>query len=119
MPIIAQHRWRWCGQCQCLWYSGATANPNGRCVGTNPPGGPHSQAGSSDYALFGGQAPAFKATLMGQENWRWCAHCGGLWHPSSALPSGACPGTHPPGGPHTSAGSGEYALLNDTSGTMG
>src|SRR5262245_58590251 len=48
MPIIAQRNWRWCSKCQGLWYSAATANPNGICPG----GGGHSRARSGDYALY-------------------------------------------------------------------
>src|SRR4029077_6084573 len=125
MPVIAQHRWKWCSLCQCLWYSGSTGpNANGHCAGTKPPGGAHTPGVSGDYALFDEPQPgAFKTTIMAQANWRWCHQCAALWHPSSQQatghPGGVCPGTVPPGGQHSSQGSGEYALLNDSSGTMG
>jgi hypothetical protein len=107
MPVLAQHKWRWCKKCQGLWYSGATAIPNGVC----PSGGSHSKTSSGDYALFDETKPGgFPATVMAQENWRWCAQCGSLWHPSSASPKGICPKPGSTG--HTSAGSGDYALLN-------
>src|ERR1700685_913444 len=120
MTTIAQHKWRWCGQCQCLWYSAASQKPKGACPGTTPPGGPHSEVGSGDYALFNHNPTDFNPTIMAQPQWRWCSQCGSLWHPTSASPHGACPGTKPtPGGPHTESGSGDYALLNDSSGNMG
>src|ERR1700721_3854075 len=115
MPVIAQNKWRWCSKCQGLWYSAATQNPNGAC----PAGGTHSHVGSGDYALFNHNPTDFNPTIMAQPQWRWCSQCGGLWHPTSASPNGACPGTNPPGGHHTEAGSGDYALLNDSSGNMG
>src|ERR1017187_5687359 len=49
---MAQHRWRWCSNCQGLWYSGATANPNGRCPAGTPSAPGHAQGGSADYALM-------------------------------------------------------------------
>jgi hypothetical protein len=112
MPIIAQHRWRWCSQCQGLWYSGATQNPNGACPGTHPAGGPHSHASSGDYALFDETQPAgFPANVMAQQNWHWCSQCGGLWIATSASPKGFCP--KPGTNGHTEAGSGNYTLLNE------
>jgi hypothetical protein len=108
--IIAQSNWRWCSKCDCLWHP-SSANPAGVC----PAGGTHTSSGSGDYALFDKPATSFNSTIMAQSNWRWCSKCGGLWHPSSATPAGVCPA----GGPHTSAGSGDYALLNDSSGTIG
>jgi hypothetical protein len=108
--IIAQSNWRWCSKCDGLWHT-SSANQGGRC----PAGGSHTSQGSGDYALFDKPATNFNSTIMAQPNWRWCAKCGGLWHPSSAVPSGVCPA----GGAHTSQGSGDYALLNDSSGTIG
>jgi hypothetical protein len=116
MPVIAQHKWKWCSVCQCLWYSASTGpNANGHCAGAN--GGPHVPGVSGDYALFAEPQPnVFHPTLMAQAAWRWCNKCSGLWHPASPGAAGNhCPG----GGQHSSQGSGEYALLNDSSGTMG
>jgi len=108
MPVLAQHRWRWCQQCQGLWYSGATANPNGVCPGSPTPKGPHSHASSGDYALFDEtQAVGFPANVMAQESWHWCSQCGALWHTGGG---NICPKLGSNG--HTAAGSGNYVLLN-------
>jgi hypothetical protein len=107
--IIAQSNWRWCQKCDCLWH------PQSGGPGVCPAGGTHTSAASGDYALFDKPAHAFNPTVMAQSNWRWCANCGGLWHTSSAKPNGACPA----GGGHVSTGSGDYALLNDSSGSIG
>jgi hypothetical protein len=108
--IIAQSNWRWFSKCDGMWHT-SSGNPGGHC----PAGGTHTSQGSGDYAVFDKPATPFKSTIMAQSNWRWCAKCGSLWHPSSAVPSGVCPA----GGAHTSQGSGDYALLNDSSGSIG
>jgi len=115
MPVMAQSKWRWCSKCQGLWYSAATQNHVGVCP--SGPGG-HTLQGSGDYALFEERLPlSFHPTLMAQQTWRWCSQCGSLWHPTSALPTGVCPAPGSSG--HSEAGSGDYALLNDSSGNMG
>lgn len=48
--VTAQRNWRWCKKCNGLWYSAATANPNGVCPAD---GHGHSKDSSGDYALFG------------------------------------------------------------------
>jgi hypothetical protein len=112
MAIVAQHNWRWCSKCQGLWYAAASANPTGVC----PAGGGHSKGGSGDYALMGDPDGSFNNTLLAQHNWRWCSKCQGLWYAAAtANHDGVCPA----GGGHSKAGSGDYALLGDTSGNMG
>ena len=108
MAIIAQRRWRWCQKCGGLWYSGASADPDGVCAA----GGGHSQAGSADYALFCDPDGNFSANVFGQRRWRWCQKCGGLWYSGfSADRDGTCPA----GGGHSQASSGDYALLGAAS----
>jgi hypothetical protein len=107
--IIAQTGWHWCQKCDCLWHAQSAA------PGVCPAGGAHTATGSGDYALFDKPAHPFNKTIMAQSDWRWCEKCGGLWHPSSAKPTGACPA----GGGHIATGSGDYALLNDSSGSIG
>lgn len=110
--IIAQPQWHWCEKCGALWHA-SSANPTGKC----PAGDGHSATGSGDYALFDNPTTPFKSTLMAQPQWRWCSQCGSLWHPTSAKPTGFCaaPGSN---GKHSEAGSGDYALLNDSSGSF-
>jgi hypothetical protein len=55
-----------------------------------------------------GNSPRFG--LPGQENWRWCSKCQGLFFASNDL--GACPA----GSSHSQAGSGNYMLLTLTPG---
>lgn len=50
--------------------------------------------------------------IIAQPGWHWCNQCGNLWHGSSALPDGFCAATKPPGGKHSAAGSGDYALFD-------
>jgi len=56
---------------------------------------------------------------MAQSLWRWCKNCECLWHSSSANPGGACAATKPAGGAHSTDGSGDYVLLNDSGGAIG
>jgi hypothetical protein len=112
MAIIAQRNWRWCSKCQGLWYSAASANPNGVCAA----GGGHSKGGSGDYALYGDPDGNFSTTVMAQRNWRWCSKCQGLWYSAAtANPTGRCPA----GNGHIKAGSGDYALFGDSDGNLG
>jgi hypothetical protein len=110
--IIAQPTWHWCDKCGNLWHA-SSANPTGFCAAA--PNHKHSQTISGDYVLFAKPKPSppFKSTLMAQTQWRWCSKCNGLWHNTTAVPGGVCPG----GGTHTQQGSGDYTLLNDSSGS--
>jgi hypothetical protein len=113
MPVFAQRNWRWCSKCQGLWYAAATANPNGVCPKDK---GPHSKAGSGDYALFGDPDGNFSPSVMGQRRWRWCSKCQGLWYSGATVNTdGACPA----GGVHTHGGSADYALFGDPDGNLG
>jgi hypothetical protein len=109
--IIAQTKWHWCDQCGSLWHAKSAAPSNGVCPATKTG---HSAAGSGDYALFDKPSTPFNATVMAQSTWRWCHKCDCLWHAQSAAP-GVCPA----GGVHSADGSGDYALLNDSSGSIG
>jgi hypothetical protein len=118
--INAQHNWRWCSKCQGLWH--AAAGPSPHSTGVCPAGGGHSLASSGEYALFFDPDRAFNPTLMAQHRWRWCSKCQGLWYsgatvggPGTALSTGHCPA----GGGHEIGISGDYALLNDSSGNIG
>jgi len=104
-PALAdQNGWRWCRQCQGLWFGG---NPTFGVCPARAAG--HSLAGSSNYAL----SDASDITATGQEDWFWCCLCAGLWYVRNGT-SGACPAS--PAG-HSTAGSGMYALdVNSGSG---
>jgi hypothetical protein len=95
-----QENWRWCYKCQGIFYAG---NSGSVC----PAGGAHVKTGGStpsgNYIL----AVDYK-DAPGQQGWRWCSKCQGLW---MGLKSGSvCPA----GGAHLLAGSGDYALIDTT-----
>src|SRR5215469_13579894 len=93
---MGQNNWRWCNQCQGLFYSG---NPTS---GTCPAGGGHNWETSGLYNLY------FASEIApddGQDYWRWCHNCQGLFYGPNT-PSSCCPA----GGQHVSTGSANYAL---------
>ena len=92
----SQDFWRWCRQCQGLWYGfNGTA---GVCPARGTAG--HSAVGSGDYTVLDSLD-----LLSGQVGWEWCHRCQGLWYGANNT-SGACPAG--PGG-HSYDGSGLYA----------
>jgi hypothetical protein len=100
--FAAQDTWRWCDKCQGLWYAGNFGNIGGVCPADS---GLHSIESSGNYTLnvlsdIGG----------GQEDWRWCSVCEGLWFAGG---NGSNRGTFCPanrGNGHNIAGSGVYVL---------
>ena len=99
MPdFTTQNNWRWCSQCEGLWYAGN--GTRGRCHGGT---GEHSQAGSGNYSLVF-QEP----THPGQHGWRHCSKCQGLWF-SGSTDRSWCPEELSFG--HLSSGS-DYSLVN-------
>jgi len=82
----AQNGWRWCRQCQGLWFAG---NPTlGVCPATGTAG--HSFTGSGNYTL-----PLTSDVFNGdQDGWFWCAQCAGLWFGLSPT-TGECPAPTP------------------------
>jgi hypothetical protein len=91
-PLPGQRNWRWCGQCQGLFFAGDTS------TGSCPAGGGHNYADSNDYSL------ASSPGSPGQRNWRWCHRCQGLFF------AGDTSGTCPVGGGHDHAGSADHVL---------
>jgi len=93
----AQADWRWCLQCQGLWFNGHLDN------GVCPRGGAHTSVGSGNYQI------KFAADGGGdQDEWRWCYKCEGLWFSGSTHgPDGTCPADR---GFHSLDGSGNYLL---------
>ena len=93
---MAQSNWRFCENCFGLWFNG---NPdNGVCPAPAAPSGQHVLTGSGDYTLE--TTPA-----GGQDNWRWCHKCEGLYFNGNPA-AGVCPA----GGAHDVSGSGDYVL---------
>ncbi|WP_049562653.1 hypothetical protein [Nonomuraea sp. SBT364] len=100
-----QTGWRWCGTCQGLWYGGGPSL--GHCPGR----------GSSGHWPFG-PFPVISSYYVledignrdgpgGQEQWRWCVKCGGLFFDgNSPGASGRCPKDNA----HHSVTGGSYVL---------
>lgn len=72
----------------------------GGSLGVCPAGGAHDINGSGDYTLQ-------EAPTPGQQNWRWCHLCSGLFFAGNPT-TGWCPA--PAAGGHNYAGSGDYSL---------
>jgi hypothetical protein len=103
----SQNGWRWCRQCQGLWFAG---NPTlGVCPARGAAG--HSFVLSGDYAL-----PRTSDILAdGQGGWFWCNRCAGLWYGLNGT-RGGCPAG--PGG-HDVTGSTSYSLDVNSGGGQG
>ena len=100
-PVVSwQADWRWCHQCQGLFYSGGLA-ANGAC----PAGGQHQKGASGNYTLPHNQPEASTR----QSDWRWCYKCQGLFFSGGQLSRGTCPA----GGQHQKTVSGNYALVHN------
>jgi hypothetical protein len=94
----SQNGWRWCRQCQGLWFAG---NPTlGVCPARGTIG--HDYIFSGDYTLP--KASDDNWGTGGQFGWDWCNRCAGLWYGRNN--TSACPA----GGGHDGTGSGGYAL---------
>jgi hypothetical protein len=105
--LASQNGWRWCRQCQGLWFAG---NPTaGVCPATGTAG--HSFLLSSDYTLTRGSDSLFS----GQDGWYWCNRCAGLWYALNRT-GGACPAG---AGGHSITGSDSYALDVNSGGGQG
>ncbi|HEX8709604.1 MAG TPA: hypothetical protein VF723_15295 [Pyrinomonadaceae bacterium] len=97
--MATQDNWRCCHQCQGLFFAGN--HSQGSCPNAGLFGGPHSFTGSSNYKLV------HNTPSGGQENWRWCNKCQGLFFAGNSR--GRCPA----GGTHSPDGSGRYTLFED------
>ena len=106
-----QHEWRWCQNCQGLWFSGN--GTNGNCAGTldwttaGKPA-PHSMSGSGNYQLAVNGSP-FDSPPAGQDGWYWCLQCQGLWYGLNG--PGYCPIAR--GASHSRINSGFYFVPKD------
>jgi hypothetical protein len=119
-----QSNWRWCGQCQGLFFEGPGRTNLGVCPVSAPSdfvGRPHFPgAGSGDYLLA--------TSGGGQSGWRWCNQCQGLFFAGNNT-LGWCPAPiiAPPQlgvppevgrGPHNDTGSGNYTLTTSSNGQI-
>ncbi len=72
-PSSAQLQWRWCHNCQGVFFAGHST------AGLCPNGGPHDGSQSGHYAM------AFGDVQEGvQDQWRWCYRCEGLFYTGEA-----------------------------------
>ena len=101
-PALAdQNGWRWCRQCQGLWFPGNPAHNVCPAYGVNG----HSLTGSGNYTL-----PLTSDVFNGdQDGWFWCAQCAGLWFGLSPT-TGECPAPTPGTTGHEFRGSTVYSL---------
>ena len=90
----AQPGWRWCRNCQGLFYS---LNPTSVC----PAGFAHNSNGSGPYSLQ--TSDSVPGT---QGEWRWCKNCQGLFYAGHGS-QGACPAS---AHGHDHTGSGPYGV---------
>jgi hypothetical protein len=89
-PALAlQDGWRWCHQCDGLWFS---AHGSGRCPATEYGSYGHSQKDSGLYSVYFSDENG-----PGQDGWRYCEECRGLFfylnpgHPDDPAPGfGVC-----------------------------
>jgi hypothetical protein len=96
----SQDLWKWCHQCQGLWF--VANGTGGVCPAPGAVG--HSLFGSGNYLL-----PTDSDGGFGQPGWAWCNRCQGLWYDGNNR--GVCPAG--PGG-HDATGSGGYRPFQNT-----
>lgn len=99
--MSVQDNWRWCRNCEGLFFAG---NSLGEC----PRGGEHVLEGSGNYAIWLGEEESHR----GQVGWRWCRKCQGLFFGRNDNASVGCCLA---GGHHDPTTSGLYTVaLNDS-----
>jgi hypothetical protein len=96
-----QDGWRWCRRCEGLFFAGSKTK--GACPAQQ--GGPHADDASGDYVLAHNDPSA-----PGQDDWRWCNRCQGLFFGGNPT-NGACP-AEPHNQVHDPTGSGNYTLVH-------
>jgi len=104
-PLVnTQEGWRWCRNCQGMWFGLDSA------VSCCPAGGHHSQEGSGMYKLLMNYGES-----SGQSRWRWCRKCQGLFYGGDRMSAGSCPA----GGEHDGTASADYSMIYGTTGNAG
>jgi len=102
--VCTQDGWRWCRNCQGMWFG---LDPAASCC---PAGGPHTQEGSGMYQLL----MNYRAS-SGQSGWRWCRKCQGLFFGGDYMSAGVCPAD----GNHDGTASADYSMIYGTAGNAG
>jgi hypothetical protein len=100
LPTYTQGGWRWCSKCEGLFFGGGRGS-------VCPAGGSH--AGANYMVLLFDLSPTVGPAdlrLGGQNNWRYCGKCQGLFF--GGYPTSRCPA----GGGHDGNGSGNYCLTD-------
>jgi hypothetical protein len=112
--LAAQGGWRWCNQCQGLWYG--FNGPSNKPCPQNPAALGHNASGSGNYTLpqRGAGGPS-TPDLADQWNWAWCRYCQGLWYTANST-AGVCPARGAQG--HSSQGSSNYGLYTPVPGPL-
>lgn len=95
-----QPNWRWCGKCEGMFYGG-NALPT-RCPADN---GQHDGNQSGNYSLRLQSQPM----NGGQNGWRWCSKCQGLFYSGATTSAGVCPVS----GQHDGQTSSDYRMHYD------
>ena len=95
-----QAGWRWCKKCEGLWFADGGADRKGKCVVD----GGHDATASGKYTLIHNDEDA-----AGQQDWRWCKKCEGLWFAGGGPDrQGKCPA----GDSHDDTDSGKYTVAH-------
>ncbi len=89
--VAGQDQWRFCLKCSALFWNG---DPNFK--GACPNGGGHDTFGLGDNFVL----PVEPTSVQGQDRWRFCLRCAGLFwdgdeHTTGTCPAGATHVTHP------------------------
>ncbi len=105
--LFNQPNWRWCGTCQGLFFG---PEPAGRCPSD---GQPHDPTSSGAYVAPNLSMSSLNAAdpaldQLGQQGWRYCCKCQGMFLIDSARRPCATGGLHDPGR------SGAYVLATAT-----
>ena len=112
--MATQDNWRWCHQCQGMFFAGGPSPHRGVCPGTGILGafeGEHSFDNSGNYQL-----EVDTPDDTGQNDWHYCFKCAGLFFAGNdpgVLTVGQCPAG---GGGHDKSRSGDYRLFSSGSG---
>jgi hypothetical protein len=97
-----QTNWRWCAQCQGLWFAGN--GPLNKPCPIAPSSQVHTSAGSGNYKLLQGK------DAFGQLGWSHCLYCQGQWYTRNST-NGVCPKRGAALG-HSWQGSGSYGMVS-------
>jgi hypothetical protein len=103
LPDPNQDDWRWCHKCQGMFFASGRARA-GVCPFDRQA---HENSGSADYVLMH-DLNDFVATNRGQDQWRWCHKCQGLFYSNAQPLAGVCPADNRQ---HDASQSANYILI--------